>query len=150
MINYGVRAGGGMGDNIPKISFYNSTNYFVGVFFFNMAFQIIIVLVLGNIFLGIIVDAFTDLRDEKNLFDNDTENICFICQINRDGAASKALDFDEHRAKKHKLWNYVDFMIYLFVNNPNNFNQVELEAFGKLRDGDMSWVPIEDEGGAEK
>jgi hypothetical protein len=146
MINYGVRAGGGMGDNLPKISFYWSTNFFVAVFFFNMAFQIVVVLVLGNIFLGIIVDAFTDLRDMKNLFDNDVENICFICQMTRDKATGKAVDFDEHVKRKHLLWNYVEFIIYLFVNNPNNFNQVELEAYTRLKDGDMSWVPIEESG----
>jgi hypothetical protein len=144
MVNYGVRAGGGMGDNLPKVSWYQSANMFVALFFFNMAFQIIIVLVLGNIFLGIIVDAFTDLRDMKNLFDNDVENICFVCQMTRDRATSKAVDFDHHTSKKHHLWNYVDFIIYLFVNNPNNFNQFELEAYNKLKDGDMSWVPIED------
>jgi hypothetical protein len=143
-INYGVRAGGGMGDNLPKISFYSSMDYFLRIFFFNMSYQIIIVLVLGNIFLGIIVDAFTELRDEKNLFDNDTKNICFICQITRDQATSKNINFDEHVTKKHLVWNYVDFIIYLFFNNPNDYNRGELEAYNKLKEGDLSWIPFED------
>jgi hypothetical protein len=145
MINYGVRAGGGIGDVLPKVSYYNDHGLFVKVFFYNMIFQIIIVLILGNIFLGIIVDAFTDLRDQRNTFDNDSQNICFICQMSRDRATAKAIDFSKHNKKTHNVWKYVDFMIYLFINNPNDFNQYELDAYSKLRIREMTWVPQDED-----
>jgi hypothetical protein len=144
-INYGVRAGGGMGDAMPHISYVENSSLFAKVLFFNMTFQIIIVLVLGNIFLGIIVDAFTDLRDLKNLFENDLNNICFICQLTRSKSSSKAIDFDEHITTKHSIWNYVDFIIYLYVNNPNDFNQYELEAYNSLQSHEMAWMPIDED-----
>jgi hypothetical protein len=145
MINYGVRAGGGIGDEFPKISFLDTSNdYYIKTFFYNMIFQIIIVLVLGNIFLGVIVDTFAELRDLKAEFENDCNNICFICQLTRDKAASKLIDFDEHIKVSHSVWNYVDFIIYLFINNYNDFNQFELFAYQKIKENDMSWIPIEE------
>jgi hypothetical protein len=148
MINYGVRAGGGIGDEFPKISFLTSSNdYYVKTFFYNMLFQIIIVLVLSNIFLGIIVDAFAELRDARVSWENDCNNICFVCQLTREKASSKLVDFDEHINKDHLVWNYANFIIYLFINNYNDFNQYELFAYDRIKGNDLSWIPIEKESG---
>jgi hypothetical protein len=145
MINYGVRAGGGIGDELPKISFLDSSSdYYTKTFFYNMIFQIIIVLVLGNIFLGVIVDTFKELRDQKTKFEKDCNDVCFVCQLTREKAASKLVDFDEHIKKDHLVWNYVDFIIYLFINNYNDFNQYELDAFNKIKETDLSWIPVEE------
>jgi hypothetical protein len=145
MINYGVRAGGGIGDEFPKISFLEtSKDYYIKTFFYNMIFQIIIVLVLGNIFLGVIVDTFANFRDIKEQFEDDYFNVCFICQLTRDKAASKLVDFDKHINKEHLVWNYVDFITYLFINNYNDFNQLELMAYQKIKQNDMSWIPLEE------
>jgi hypothetical protein len=145
MINYGVRAGGGIGDEFPKISFLeSSSDYFAKTFFYNMIFQIIIVLVLGNIFLGVIVDTFAELRDLKAEFENDLLDVCFICQLTRDKASSKLIDFDKHAKEDHLIWNYVDFIIYLFINNYNDFSQFELYAYENIKENDLSWIPIEE------
>jgi hypothetical protein len=144
MINYCVRTGD-TGGIFPKISFLgDNMDYVVKTWFFNMFFHIIITLVLGNIFLGVIVDTFAELRDLKVEFENDLKNICFICQMTRDKAASKLEDFDEHASRYHSIWQYVDFIIYLFINNANNFTQYELEAYDKLKQSDMSWIPIDE------
>jgi hypothetical protein len=145
MINYGVRAGGGIGDEFDKISFLaGSSDYYLKTFFYNMIFQIIIVLVLGNIFLGVIVDTFAELRDKKAEFENDCNNVCYICQLTREKAASKLIDFDEHIKKDHLVCNYVDFIIYLFINNYNDFNQYELSAYEKIKENDLSWIPVDE------
>jgi inositol 1,4,5-triphosphate receptor type 1 len=145
MINYGVRAGGGIGDEFPKISFLDSSrDYYIKSFIFSMIFQIIIVLVLGNIFLGVIVDTFAERRDEKTQFEEDCNDVCFICQLTRDKASSKLINFDEHIKKDHSVWNYVDFIIYLFINNFNEFNQYELYAYQNIKENSLSWVPIEE------
>lgn len=36
-----------------------------------------------NIIFGIIIDTFAALRDEKNMKDNDENNKCFICGLDR-------------------------------------------------------------------
>jgi hypothetical protein len=143
-INYGVRAGGGIGDNLPKASYYQSSETFAKLFVFNISFHIIIVLVLGNIFLGVIVDTFAQLRDEKQSFENDSMNVCFICQLTREASVAKMINFDEHINKDHYIWTYLDFIVYLLLNKPNNFNRMELEAYKGLKEHSTMWMPISD------
>jgi hypothetical protein len=140
-INYGVRAGGGIGDALPKASFFQSSETFAKLFVFNISFHIIIVLILGNIFLGVIVDTFAELRDEKQKFENDSNNVCFICQLSREASSAKMINFDEHIEKDHNVWNYLDFIVYLLLNKPNNFNKLELEAYKSLKEHSTMWIP---------
>jgi hypothetical protein len=143
-MNYGVRSGGGIGDSLPKASFHKSSDYYIRIFFYNVSFFIIIVLVMGNVFLGIIVDSFAELRDANDAFDTDYNDVCFICQLSRDKSTSKAIDFDKHVAEKHFVWNYVYFMVYLLTNNPYDLSQIENEIYESLKKGDnaIGWIPI--------
>ena len=70
ILNQGVRAGGGIGDIIAKVSYQSDVGFFVLRFIYDMLFFIIVILVLGNVFLGIIVDTFAELRDENSLKEN--------------------------------------------------------------------------------
>jgi len=125
MISYGTRAGGGIGDILPVASFKNSTKMFIGRFIYDMTFQIIVIMIMGNITFGLIVDAFGELRDDTYNYENDKNNICFICQLSRDGCLLKNIDFDKHIKEEHNLWNYINFLIYMHLNNPNDFSRIE-------------------------
>jgi hypothetical protein len=111
-------------------------------FFYNITFHIIIVMVLGNMFLGIVVDTFADLRDKENAIENDKKNVCFICQLTRDDSINKNIDFEKHTKTSHKVWNYVYFLTYLKLNNPNDFNALEFYVWKKVNEKDISWIPI--------
>jgi hypothetical protein len=104
----------------------------------------VIVLVLGNVFLGIIVDTFAELRDNKQKSDNDKKNVCFICQLARDKATARHIDFDNHVSTIHNVWNYVDFMTYLLTSNPYTFNKLEFEVLQKFRTNDVTWIPLDE------
>jgi hypothetical protein len=142
LIDYGVRSGGGIGDMIPKVSPKYSFSYFIGRFFYNMAFFILIVLIQGNIFLGIIVDTFAALRDKNAAIAEDKKNVCFICQMDRNQSLNKNIDFDRHTKHDHNMWNYVYFLAYLHINNPNDFNGLQNYVWKKLNYKDISWVPL--------
>jgi len=62
MISYGTRAGGGIGDILPVASFKNSTKMFIGRFIYDMTFQIIVIMIMGNITFGLIVDTFPGIK----------------------------------------------------------------------------------------
>jgi inositol 1,4,5-triphosphate receptor type 3 len=109
-----------------------------------MIFYIVIVLILGNIFLGVIVDTFAELRDTKSKSDNDQNNVCYICQISRNNANLKLIDFDEHVKNDHNIWNYVDFIIYLLINNTKEFNRLIYYSYDKLKNNDITWFPFEE------
>lgn len=142
LIDLGIRAGGGIGDQLPHVSYPESTYYYVGRFFYNITFHIFVILILSNIFFGIIVDAFGDLRDEQFQIDNDILNVCFICQITRDSSINKNIDFKKHIYDDHRMWNYVYFLTYLHMENPNNFSALENYVWDKLERKDIQWIPI--------
>ena len=146
VLNYGSSAGGGLGDVISKVSYRHDVGLFVGRFFYDMLFFILIVLVLGNIFLGIIVDSFGELRNINIKTENDIKNICFICQSSRDACLTKNIDFEKHVSTEHNKWNYVYFLTYLQINNPNDFSGIENSVWEKLEEQDFGWLPIEESG----
>jgi hypothetical protein len=96
----------------------------------------------GNIFLGIIVDTFADLRDHNNTYEDDKKNICFICQLQRDDSLNKNIDFEKHIEHDHFPWKYVFFLTYLYTNNSNDFNAPQFMVWKKLNLNDVSWIPI--------
>ena len=150
LISYGTRSGGGIADNLPTPSFKNSTKMFFGRFVLDMSFYIIIIMIMGNITFGLIVDSFGKLRDDTDKFENDKNNICFICQISRDKCLLKNKDFDSHIKNEHNLWNYMNFLIYLHLNNPNDFSRFEGLVWDKLLERDFGWIPVDSDVGEEE
>ena len=141
--NYGVRNGGGIADQLPKDSFKINPKRYLVRFFFDMIFDILIVLIMLNVFFGIIVDAFAELRNKNYEREKDRNSICFICQISSDECLRRNIDFEEHVLKSHNLWNYVYFLTYLHLINSNDFNRVEGYVWEKLGNQDYSWLPLE-------
>jgi len=146
VLNYGSSAGGGLGDVISIPSYRTDVGIFVGRFFYDMFFFILIVLVMGNIFLGIIVDSFGELRKINVQRENDMKNTCFICQLSRDDCLTRNIDFEQHVSTQHNKWNYVYFLTYLHINNPNDFSGIENSVWEKLEEQDFGWIPIEESG----
>ena len=147
LINYGTRSGGGIGDMIPKISYKHDTKMFVGRFIYDMTFFIIIIMIMGNVTFGLVVDTFGALRDENYQYEKDRKNNCFICQIDRDGCLLKNKDYENHIKKDHNLWSYVNFLIYLHLYNANDFTRIEGSVWEKIPKKDYGWFPIDSDAG---
>ena len=142
LLSYGVRSGGGIGDVIKMLTFKKNISAYLARFFFDILFHIIIVLIMTNLIFGIIVDSFAAFRAATDESENDKKNICYICQMTRDDAINKNIDFNKHRGDVHDMWNYVYFMTYLHINNSNNFKMLETSVWDKLEESDTSWIPI--------
>ena len=149
LINYGTRSGGGIGDVLPLISYKHDLNFFIGRFIYDLTFFIIIIMIMGNVTFGLIVDTFGALRDETYKYHNDRKNICFICQLSRDGCLLKNIDYEKHIRDEHNLWSYVDFLVYLHLYDANNFNRIEGSVWDKLPERDYGWIPISSDAGEE-
>ena len=117
--------------------------YYVQRFLFDISFHLFVVLILLNIFLGIIVDAFGELRNKNWQTEKDKKSICFICQLSSDNCLARNVDFQKHVLETHNLWNYVYFLTYLELGNPNDFTRVEGYVWEKLGNQDYSWLPLE-------
>jgi hypothetical protein len=118
-----------------------NNSMFFKKFFYSIIFYIVIVLILGNIFLGIIVDAFADLRDEASIKDNDIKNLCFICDISKGECSSCGMDFKKHRKKEHNIYNYIYFINFLLTKSPDEYNEYESYAIRSIIKGKTQWLP---------
>jgi inositol 1,4,5-triphosphate receptor type 1/inositol 1,4,5-triphosphate receptor type 3 len=69
-------------------------------------------LLFGNIVSGIMLDAFSSLREEADALDSDKSNKCYICDITREAIEKQGSTFASH-IKQHFLWNYIFYVYYL-------------------------------------
>ena len=145
LISYGTRKGGGIGDALPTVSFKKTVKMFIGRFMYDITFFVFVIMIMGNVTFGLIVDSFGELRDETYNYENDKKNKCFICQLSKDGCLLKNIDFNSHIKHDHNLWNYVNFLVYLHLNNPNDFSRLEGIVWDKLIEKDYGWIPIDNE-----
>lgn len=138
-IDLGLR--GGIFDQVPRISFKydNLGNYFIKLFW-DILFLIIVNLILGNIIFGIIVDTFNDLREKRDIKEDDQMNTCFMCNRDRYDAY-EGLEFDDHRKIEHKIFNYVFFIPYLIKKNLSNHSRIETFAWQNINLKYIDWLP---------
>ena len=80
---------------------------------FELAFSVLMVIVLLQMVFGIIIDTFGSLREEQSLIDSRKRNFCFMCGIEKRRFEMEALKsrhsnkgFAEHIAKEHNIWDY--------------------------------------------
>ncbi|KOB76511.1 Ryanodine receptor 44F, partial [Operophtera brumata] len=77
----GVRAGGGIGDELEPPDGDDSEVYRI---IFDITFFFFIIVILLAILQGLIIDAFGELRDQLESVKEDMESNCFICGIGKD------------------------------------------------------------------
>ena len=140
-INHGLRLGGGISDVLDLVGKTNNLNAFYGRFFFDITFFILIKLIFLNLIAGIIIDTFSDLRDEITFRNFQLKNICTICGISRSQLEKEGETFDNHISNVHNAWEYVFFIIRLRGIKRSTFNGIEQYVFGKTELDDTSWIP---------
>ncbi|XP_032882821.1 ryanodine receptor 3 isoform X4 [Amblyraja radiata] len=106
----GVRAGGGIGDEIEDPAGHPSEMYRI---IFDITFFFFVIVILLAIIQGLIIDAFGELRDQQEQVREDMETKCFICGIGNDYFDRTPHGFEIHTLQEHNLANYLFFMMYL-------------------------------------
>ena len=102
----------------------------------------IVILTILNIFLGIIVSTFAQLRDDKKNRKDDTENRCFICNIDRQVFDKDGVGFEHHIRNDHYLWNYINYKVYLKEKDTTEYTGVESYISDLIKKEDISWIPL--------
>jgi len=144
-LDLGLRSGGGIGDVAPRISYkYDEKKKFFSKLLLDILFSILVNMILGNIFFGVIIDTFNELRDLRDIKINDQKNKCFMCHRDRyDNIHNE--DFDTHREERHGVFNYVFFIIYLFKKNLQTYSRVEEYVWTQINMGRIDWFPYNSE-----
>nr|XP_009293050.1 ryanodine receptor 3 isoform X3 [Danio rerio] len=106
----GVRAGGGIGDEIEDPA---GDPYELYRILFDITFFFFVIVILLAIIQGLIIDAFGELRDQQEQVKEDMETKCFICGIGNDYFDRTPHGFETHTLQEHNLANYLFFLMYL-------------------------------------
>jgi len=93
--------------------------------FFDLSFFIIVTVIGLNIIFGIIVDTFSELRDERYRIVEDMQSVCFICGLPSYDFDRKAAGFEYHVKKEHNMWGYLLFSIYLANKDRSEYTAFE-------------------------
>jgi hypothetical protein len=136
---YGVRAGGGIGDWIAQAT--RTDNKYWLRFAFDIAFFIIVVIILLNVIFGIIIDTFADLRDKRAEILKDIKETCFICGRNRFEFEVKHLSWRNHIYLEHNLYSYLAFIVYIRNKKLENCTGAEKHAKLRILVNDVSFIP---------
>lgn len=118
----GVRAGGGIGDEIEPP---DGDDYEYVRILFDISFFFFVIVILLAIIQGFIIDAFGALRDQMQGVEDELENNCFICGIGKDYFDKVPHGFDIHVQKEHNLANYLFFVQYLIEKDENDYTGQE-------------------------
>jgi len=123
MIFSGLRAGGGLGEVLLPDTFIWSQVALKVIF--DLAFFIIVTVIGLNVIFGIIVDTFSELRDERYRIVDDMQSVCFICGLPGYDFDRKSAGFEFHIKNEHNMWGYLLFSIYLSEKNPSEYTAFE-------------------------
>jgi ryanodine receptor 2 len=111
----GVRAGGGIGDEIDSPDGDPSEVYRI---LFDITFFFFVIVILLAIIQGLIIDAFGELRGQLEQVREDLESSCFICGIGKDYFDAVPHGFEIHVKNEHNFANYMFFLMHL-INKPD-------------------------------
>lgn len=74
-----IKMGGGVGELMSPAK-WPDVNYF-GRVAYDLSFFIFVIIILLNCIFGIVIDAFSEIRDEKYAVEEDMKSLCFICGL---------------------------------------------------------------------
>ncbi|XP_037033206.1 ryanodine receptor isoform X4 [Bradysia coprophila] len=137
----GVRAGGGIGDEIGDPV---GDDYEVYRILFDITFFFFVIVILLAIIQGLIIDAFGELRDQLESVKEDMESNCFICGIGKDYFDKVPHGFDTHVQQEHNLANYMFFLMHLINKPDTEFTGQETYVWNMYQQRCWDFFPVGD------
>ena len=132
-----MRLSGGVGDLMSHE--LNFDRVVVDLLYF-----MIVLVILLNIVFGIIIDTFSDLRNKKIERMHNTTELCFICGKDRLEFDSKSIEpgaFRRHICHDHYMWNYVNFIFFIWQQDRDDDDGLELFVRKLVDHNDITWMP---------
>lgn len=137
----GVRAGGGIGDEIGDP---DGDDYEVYRIIFDITFFFFVIVILLAIIQGLIIDAFGELRDQLQSVQDNMESNCFICGMSKDFFDIVPHGFDTHVQKEHNLANYMFFLMHLINKPDTEYTGQETYVWNMYQQRSWDFFPVGD------
>ncbi|XP_012989669.2 ryanodine receptor 2 isoform X4 [Esox lucius] len=137
----GVRAGGGIGDEIDDPA---GDEFEVVRIMFDITFFFFVIVILLAIIQGLIIDAFGELRDQQEQVKEDMETKCFICGIGNEYLDNVPHGFETHTLQEHNMANYLFFVMYLINKDETEYTGQESYVWKMYQDRCWEFFPVGD------
>ncbi|XP_077975839.1 ryanodine receptor 2-like isoform X3 [Styela clava] len=137
----GVRAGGGIGDELEDPS---GDEYELWRILFDISFFFFVIVILLAIIQGLIIDAFGELRDQQEQVKEDMDTKCFICTIGNDYFDQVPHGFETHTMQEHNLANYMFFLMHLINKDETEYTGQETYVWQQYQERCWEFFPIGD------
>ena len=141
IFNHGVRSGGGIGDLLEAKSYDEKGLYFLR-FTSDLLFYIVVILFLLNIVNSIIVNTFTQIREDSNQKEEDMKNRCFVCNISRIEFQKNKIDIGYHRKYEHNTNNYIKFFVFLWNIDEKDMDADQSFINECIKEKDIKFFPM--------
>ncbi len=122
-----------------KFPYAHQASYIIGTGY-NLTYVIMINLVLQALISGLIIDTFSEMRQEREDTQADIDSQCFICSIKRDEFEQRGISYKTHITEEHNMWHYLWFKLYLDLKDPLGFSSTENYAFRNFREKQVSKI----------
>ncbi|XP_053730272.1 ryanodine receptor 2 [Synchiropus splendidus] len=137
----GVRAGGGIGDEIDDPA---GDEFEVERIVFDITFFFFVIVILLAIIQGLIIDSFGELRDQQEQVKEDMETKCFICGIGSEYFDTVPHGFETHTLQEHNLANYLFFLMYLINKDETEHTGQESYVWKMYQERCWEFFPVGD------
>ncbi|WKY11480.1 hypothetical protein Q1695_003218 [Nippostrongylus brasiliensis] len=135
----GVRAGGGIGDELES-PYGDELEY--PRMFYDISFFFFVIIILLAIMQGLIIDAFGELRDQQESATEKLESSCFICDIGKETFDRMPRGFEIHTTKEHNFANYLFFLQHLVNKDETEYTGQETYVREKYDNRDWDFFPV--------
>ena len=99
---------------------------------YSLAFWVIVATLWLNLFFGIILDSFGELRAAESARVADGSSVCFICGLERSRFELAGVSFSHHVRHEHNLWYYLFHLVHLRCTPPTEYNGIESHVAAML------------------
>ena len=137
-LNFGLSTGGSLDLNL--ISFKNNYEYYLRQFFFDIFFFFFINMIFSNIFLALITDAFSEMRELAWKKENDQKNVCFICDLNKSDCIIQKIEYKRH-IQEHSKWKYINYICKIMLEKDVEYNKDEYYIWNLIGKKSIDWFP---------
>ncbi|VDO29597.1 unnamed protein product [Onchocerca flexuosa] len=135
----GVRAGGGIGDELES-PYGDDLEYWRMLY--DISFFFFVIIILLAIMQGLIIDAFGELRDQQESATEKLESSCFICDIGKETFDRVPRGFEIHTSKEHNFANYLFFLQHLVNKDKTEYTGQETYVREKYDNRDWEFFPV--------
>ena len=134
-LRLGLLMGGGLGEAFdPDMS--------AGRILFDISFFLLITIIGLNIVFGIIVDTFSELREDKNNTEAKMRDECFICGLSAISFDRFGAGWKHHILKEHHMWDYLYLLRHFDEKDATEFTYLEQYVAEKIVKEETDFYPF--------